>query len=89
MASANKHCMELQISLLNELPYQQAIRLPHHLVMSPVRDITTNANWKGAYQYEIPVLARVNEDDSETVLPRLSPRLSIELVQKKLSAALS
>ncbi|MCO5566553.1 hypothetical protein L7F22_020230 [Adiantum nelumboides] len=57
-------------------------------VQLEVRDITTNADWEGAYQYEIPVLARVNEDDSETVLPRLSPRLSIELIHKKLSSAL-
>eukprot|EP00250_Pteridium_aquilinum_P011303 c19978_g1_i1 orf=85-582(+) len=58
-------------------------------VQLEMKDITTNTKWEVAYQYEIPVLACVNEDGSETVLPRLSPRLSIELIHKKLSAALS
>uniref|UniRef100_A0A0E0K5N7 Glutaredoxin-like protein n=1 Tax=Oryza punctata TaxID=4537 RepID=A0A0E0K5N7_ORYPU len=39
------------------------------------------------YQYEIPVLAKVLPDGSEEKLPRLSPRLSVELVQKKVFAA--
>ncbi|KAG7615281.1 putative glutaredoxin, Thioredoxin-like superfamily [Arabidopsis thaliana] len=54
-----------------------------------VRDITTNPEWERAYQYEIPVLAKENSDGKEEVLPRLSPRLSAELIQKKLLAAFS
>lgn len=57
-------------------------------VQFEIRNISTKTEWEAAYQYEIPVLARVNEDNSETVLPRLSPRLSIELIHRKLSAAL-
>lgn len=56
-------------------------------VQLEVRDISTKTEWESAYQYEIPVLARVNDDDSEVVLPRLSPRLSVELIHKKLYAA--
>ncbi|CAH8272665.1 unnamed protein product [Arabidopsis lyrata] len=52
-----------------------------------VRDITTNPKWERAYQYEIPVLAKENSDGKEEVLPRLSPRLSAEIIQKKLLAA--
>ncbi|KAH7373470.1 hypothetical protein KP509_17G058300 [Ceratopteris richardii] len=37
-------------------------------VLIEVRDITTNAAWETAYQYEIPVLARVNEDNSEVCM---------------------
>ncbi|CAA7019674.1 unnamed protein product [Microthlaspi erraticum] len=54
-----------------------------------VRDITTNPEWEKAYQYEIPVLAKENSDGKEEILPRLSPRLSVELIQKKLLAAFS
>ena len=27
-----------------------------------IRDITTNPEWENAYQYEIPVLAKVHDD---------------------------
>lgn len=30
-----------------------------------VRDITSNPEWEKAYQYEIPVLARVRPDGTE------------------------
>ncbi|XP_059630771.1 uncharacterized protein LOC132273739 [Cornus florida] len=59
-----------------------------HDVDLQVRDITTNPVWERAYQFEIPVLARVLSDGSEETLPRLSPRLGVELVQKKIAAAL-
>ncbi|RZC94558.1 hypothetical protein C5167_026287 [Papaver somniferum] len=59
-----------------------------HDVQLQVRDITTNPQWENAYQYEIPVLARVRFDGTEETLPRLSPRLGVELVQKKLAALL-
>ncbi|KAL0432202.1 UNVERIFIED_CONTAM: hypothetical protein Slati_2554500 [Sesamum latifolium] len=56
-------------------------------VQLQIRDITSNPEWERLYQYEIPVLARVREDGTEEALPRLSPRLSVELVQKKIAAA--
>ncbi|XP_021285441.1 uncharacterized protein LOC110417414 isoform X2 [Herrania umbratica] len=58
-----------------------------HDVTLQVRDITGNPEWEKAYQYEIPVLAKVLSDGTEEILPRLSPRLGVELVQKKISAA--
>ncbi|KAF7141744.1 hypothetical protein RHSIM_Rhsim06G0104800 [Rhododendron simsii] len=36
-----------------------------HDVDLQVRDITTNPEWERAYQYEIPVLARVRSDGTE------------------------
>lgn len=59
-----------------------------HDVDLQVRDITTNPEWEKAYQYEIPVLARVLSDGTEEALPRLSPRIGVELIQKKIAAAL-
>ncbi|KAK4433690.1 hypothetical protein Salat_0531700 [Sesamum alatum] len=56
-------------------------------VQLQIRDITSNPEWERLYQYEIPVLARVREDGTEETLPRLSPRLSVELVRKKIAAA--
>ncbi|KAJ7566487.1 hypothetical protein O6H91_02G105600 [Diphasiastrum complanatum] len=53
-----------------------------------VRDITTNSEWEKAFQYEIPVLAWVKDNNSEEILPRFSPRLGLEQLQKKLGAAL-
>ncbi|XP_010544645.1 PREDICTED: uncharacterized protein LOC104817239 isoform X3 [Tarenaya hassleriana] len=53
-----------------------------HDVVLQVRDITTNPDWEKAYQYEIPVLAKENSDGTEEILPRLSPRLRVELIQK-------
>ncbi|VAI61442.1 unnamed protein product [Triticum turgidum subsp. durum] len=50
------------------------------------RDITTNLEWERLYQYEIPVLAKVLPDGTEEILPRLSPRLTVELIQKKVSS---
>ncbi|XP_009802648.1 uncharacterized protein [Nicotiana sylvestris] len=91
-----------------------------HDVQLQVRDITSNPEWEKAYQYEIPVLARVRPDGTEwsrlavsskarygkgkrlwktlnrrvvtslvrtEVLPRLSPRLGVEAVHKKIAAA--
>jgi hypothetical protein len=56
-----------------------------------VRDITTQADWFAAYQYEIPVLCRVINPDSdseipakEEPLPRPSPRASVQQVQQML-----
>ncbi|MCT7958823.1 glutaredoxin family protein [Laspinema palackyanum] len=56
-----------------------------------VRDITTQADWFAAYQYEIPVLCRVIPPDpdseippKEEPLPRPSPRASVQQVQQML-----
>ncbi|KAK9162208.1 hypothetical protein Syun_003110 [Stephania yunnanensis] len=57
-------------------------------VQLQIRDISTNPDWERAYQYEIPVLAKVLSDGTEEILPRLSPRLGVELIQKKIAAAL-
>ncbi|KAM3306146.1 hypothetical protein BC332_10752 [Capsicum chinense] len=64
---------------------------PHslHDVQLQVRDITSNPDWEKAYQYEIPVLARVRPDGTEEVLPRLSPRIGVEAIHKKIAAALT
>ncbi|KAH8515929.1 hypothetical protein H0E87_004375 [Populus deltoides] len=59
-----------------------------HDVDLQVRDITSNPEWERAYQYEIPVLAKVLSDGTEETLPRISPRLGVELVHKKIAAAL-
>eukprot|EP00262_Sarcandra_glabra_P009969 TRINITY_DN24800_c0_g1_i1.p1 TRINITY_DN24800_c0_g1~~TRINITY_DN24800_c0_g1_i1.p1 ORF type:complete len:150 (-),score=18.06 TRINITY_DN24800_c0_g1_i1:82-489(-) len=59
-----------------------------HRVNLQLRDITSNPDWEMSYQYEIPVLARVLSDGTEETLPRLSPRLGVELIQKKIAAAL-
>ncbi|CAL1362157.1 unnamed protein product [Linum trigynum] len=58
-----------------------------HDIDLQVRDITTNPDWEKAYQYEIPVLAKLHSDGTQEILPRLSPRLGVELVQKKIAAA--
>ncbi|KAL3513632.1 hypothetical protein ACH5RR_026349 [Cinchona calisaya] len=60
-----------------------------HDVELQIRDITSNPKWEKAYQYEIPVLAIVRSDGTEETLPRLSPRLGVELIRKKIAAALS
>ncbi|XP_020684971.1 uncharacterized protein LOC110101421 isoform X1 [Dendrobium catenatum] len=59
-----------------------------HSVQLQVRDISGNAEWERLYQYEIPVLAKILPDGREEILPRLSPRLGVELIQKKIAAAL-
>ncbi|EFJ25247.1 hypothetical protein SELMODRAFT_99477 [Selaginella moellendorffii] len=53
-----------------------------------VRDITSNPEWEKAYQYEIPVLARIKDDGLEEVLPRMSMRISVEQLHKKMGALL-
>ena len=54
-----------------------------------VRNILTCEDWWQAYQYDIPVLCKVedNSDASamiETRLPRLSPRASVERLTQML-----
>lgn len=54
-----------------------------------VRDITTRDDWFQAYQYEIPVLYLVASSDPTPVLvPRISPRASIEQIDRLLQKIL-
>ncbi|MDD1414640.1 glutaredoxin family protein [Dolichospermum sp. ST_con] len=50
-----------------------------------IRDITTRDDWFAAYQYEIPVLHLVTSEGAEKLIPRPSPRLSVERLEKMLS----
>ncbi|KAG1680161.1 hypothetical protein FOA52_000274 [Chlamydomonas sp. UWO 241] len=54
-----------------------------------VRDIGTSAEWTAAYQYEVPVLAAEEEDGRMAVLPRPTPRISADRLQKNIEAALT
>lgn len=56
-----------------------------------VRDISTRDDWLTAYEYEVPVLCRVQPTSdgssyTEVALPRVSPRASVtqlaQLLQK-------
>lgn len=49
-----------------------------------IRDITTQEDWWQAYQYEIPVLYAVNEANQAVLLPRLSPRSTVQQVERML-----
>lgn len=48
-----------------------------------IRDITTREDWFIVYQYEIPVLYCQKNDLQElTLIPRPSPRASVEQLEK-------
>ncbi|MEH1922194.1 glutaredoxin family protein [Nostoc sp.] len=56
-----------------------------------VRDITTREDWFAAYEYEVPVLylsnhrgAEDTEEGSEKLLPRPSPRVSVQQLEQML-----
>jgi hypothetical protein len=48
-----------------------------------IRNITTNDDWWAKYQYEIPVLYIVTENQAK-LIPRFSPRISVEQLSKTL-----
>jgi hypothetical protein len=48
-----------------------------------VREITTDSDWFAAYQYEVPVLCQ-KLPTGEKILPRSSPRASVEQVESLL-----
>jgi hypothetical protein len=50
-----------------------------------VRDITTDDGWFRAYEYEIPVLLLLTPA-GEQILPRLSPRTTVQQWEKQLLA---
>jgi hypothetical protein len=49
-----------------------------------IRDITTRDDWFAAYQYEVPVMHLLTSDGAERPIPRPSPRLSVERLEKML-----
>ncbi|BDI16932.1 thioredoxin family protein [Nostoc cf. commune SO-36] len=55
-----------------------------------VRDITTREDWFAAYEYEVPVLYLSNHrgaedaEGSEKLLPRPSPRASVQQLEQML-----
>lgn len=53
-----------------------------------IRDITTREDWFLTYQYEVPVLYGVRSVTGqvaiEELLPRLSPRVTVEHLQRML-----
>ena len=53
-----------------------------------VRDITTREDWFQAYQYEIPVVCN-NAVDREKQLPRLSPRATVQQLERMLQKYLA
>ncbi len=67
---------------------QEKLEALHELNFTlEVRDITNRAEWFAAYQYEIPVLCRVVATATgckEEILPRVSPRASVEKVAQML-----
>jgi hypothetical protein len=52
-----------------------------------IRNITTNKHWFEAYQYEIPVLAQKTAT-GESIIPRPSPRLSVQQLTKLIQKSL-
>jgi hypothetical protein len=48
------------------------------------RDITARADWLAAWEYEIPVLCW-RSPQGEKILPRLSPRGSVEQLERLLA----
>jgi hypothetical protein len=50
-----------------------------------IRDITTDKNWFAVFQYEIPVIHFVTDEGKEQAIPRPSPRLSVEGLEKFLA----
>lgn len=51
-----------------------------------VRDITTRDDWFAAFEYEIPVLCRVRDENPEVEepIPRPSPRCSVFQLEQML-----
>ncbi|MDM9382369.1 glutaredoxin family protein [Chlorogloeopsis sp. ULAP01] len=54
-------------------------------VQLEIRDITTREDWFGAYQYEVPVLFVLKQDDKQEKMqpiPRPSPRVTVQQLEK-------
>jgi len=54
-----------------------------------IRDITTREDWFQVYQYEIPVLFWQQSQESLVLIPRMSPRASVQQVERMLQKYLS
>ncbi|WIA36474.1 hypothetical protein OEZ86_007774 [Tetradesmus obliquus] len=54
-----------------------------------VRDISTNEAWQDAMHLSVPVLAVLDEQGSEVVLPRPQPRITADRLQRHLEEALA
>ena len=51
-----------------------------------IRDITQNQDWYKAYQYEVPVLKHVIPgNETEHLIPRPSPRLTVKQLETHLA----
>ncbi|NUN63287.1 glutaredoxin family protein [Pseudanabaena biceps] len=50
-----------------------------------IRDIATNSDWFDRYQYEIPVLCKLNAQQQEQELPRFPPRSPVEKLEALLN----
>ncbi|BAP17810.1 glutaredoxin family protein [cyanobacterium endosymbiont of Epithemia turgida] len=53
-----------------------------------IRDITTREDWFEAYQYEVPTLYQ-RWEDTETIIPRPSPRISVARLEQVLQKYIS
>ncbi|OIP78450.1 MAG: thioredoxin family protein [Oscillatoriales cyanobacterium CG2_30_44_21] len=49
-----------------------------------IRDITTNSEWRDRYEYEIPVLCLINDQQQEQELPRFPPRSPVNKLEELL-----
>jgi hypothetical protein len=72
----SKHDCCLCEGLLTKL--QQVTNVEFEL---EIRDITTNPDWFDRYQYEIPVLCKLNAEQQEQELPRFPPRSPVEKLE--------
>jgi hypothetical protein len=65
--------------------------IPDWAIQLEIRDITTNPDWFDRYQYEIPVLFFRPTNGQPQMIPRPSPRATIDqlrqLLQKHLESA--
>lgn len=53
-----------------------------------VRDISTNEAWQDAMHLSVPVLALLDSQDQEVVLPRPQPRVPADRLQQHLQQAI-
>ena len=49
-----------------------------------VRDIETDDAWLKAYELEVPVLKQLFENGEEKLIPRPSPRITVERLERHL-----
>lgn len=68
---------------------EKLAQMPNLKFNLEIRDITTREDWFQAYQYEIPVLCRINSQHQEEMIPRFSPRASAQQLEKTLQKYLS